>query len=630
MLDSDAELDAAVARVTTARDGDAAVDELIQTLTRYKVGDLACGSGVFLTASLDSLLVPYRKALEAVAGGGLERERLSFRQSEILKACIYGVDLLPQAIELAKLALWLTAARRNEPSADLSGNLFVADSLQRETIDGLVENAGAKFDLVLGNPPWGGEFDRGEALRIMRDLRVPVSGALDSWEVFLALAVASLKPGGRFALLVPDTFFSADKRRTREWLIRRCRLEKVYALGPDWFTSAVRMGTVVLQGVTNRFQKGHQISTMVLAGNNRINAQNGRRPLTQLEAVLRQTVLQERCEQDSEKNIQVLASDWDLDLLNRINENSVSLSEVSEHARGDEINADGLLWRCGNCMAYTVPGEKAKGGNYRDKNCPRCDARLSKRDAVLEALISETRRQPYLTPYVDGRALIQRYGKPLRRYMRTDLSPLFPTLKRQELFKGPKILIRQAGVGIAATLVEDDCRCPQSVYIYRVTPSAKASGYSNEYLLASLVSRTMNFIVMKRFAEVDPARAFAKLTHARIEALPIPKLEDAKSRAVVEEITALVRSLLPMTIRVESATRKSNFYYGDHGALPLMRDDISMASSRICRMGKQSLIYFLVAPQLRFPPHQLARAPFRGRRQPIRLRLLGKARLSPQ
>jgi hypothetical protein len=128
--------------------------------------------------------------------------------------------------------------------------------------------------------------------------------------------------------------------------------------------------------------------------------------------------------------------------------------------------------------------------------------------------------------------------------MRTDLSPLLPALKRDHLFKGPKILIRQAGVGIAATLVDDDCRCPQSVYIYRATTEAEPRGYSNEYLLANLVSRTMNFIVMKRFGEVDPARAFAKLTHARIETLPIAKLDDVEDTAVAREIATLVRLLL--------------------------------------------------------------------------------------
>ena len=54
----------------------------------------------------------------------------------------------------------------------------------------------------------------------------------------------------------------------------------------------------------------------------------------------------------------------------------------------------------------------------------------------------------------------------------------------------------------------------------------------------------MNFIVMKRFGEVDPARAFAKLTHARIETLPIAKLDDVEDTAVAREIATLVRLLL--------------------------------------------------------------------------------------
>ena len=95
----------------------------------------------------------------------------------------------------------------------------MADSLQQRTLDQLIAAAGSKLDLILGNPPWGAEFDRDESLRIARDLRLPATSGLNSWEVFVALAVLALKPGGRFAILVPDTIFSADKRRTREWLI---------------------------------------------------------------------------------------------------------------------------------------------------------------------------------------------------------------------------------------------------------------------------------------------------------------------------------------------------------------------------------------------------------------------------
>jgi hypothetical protein len=56
-------------------------------------------------------------ALEAGSEGPLTREGQATREAEILKAAIFGGDLLPQAVELTKLSLRLTAARKGEPSA---------------------------------------------------------------------------------------------------------------------------------------------------------------------------------------------------------------------------------------------------------------------------------------------------------------------------------------------------------------------------------------------------------------------------------------------------------------------------------------------------------------------------------
>lgn len=546
MLAENSSLDSALARAGSDDEAGRlrAVDDIVDLLKQYRIADLSCGSGVFLTAALDALLSPYRKAAEAVAASDLTKETVTFRQSEVLRSSIFGADLLPQAVELAKLALWLTAARRNEPSADLGSNFMVGNTLDLSKVARLLENAGGKLDLVLGNPPWGGDFDRSTAAQLLKDQGLPTTEAWDSWEVFFVLAITVLKPGGRFALLVPDTLFSSEKKRTRDWLLRKCRLEKVYSLGPDWFSADVRMGTVVLQGVVAPADAKHQVFTMVLAGRNRKEAQDGRKPLTQIEAALAQGAMQERFRDDDERQIQVLASDGDLELLARIEGNSRELSEVSEHARGDEINADGLLWRCGNCMTYTVPGEKRKGGGYKEKDCPGCGARLSERDIVHDPLVSGVAHGRYRVPYVDGGALTRRYEIPTRRYLRTDLSPMKPALKPDAVFKGPKVLIRQAGVGVAATLVEDDCRCPQSVYIYRATPEVRDAGYTEEFLLGCLASRTMNYVIMKRFAEIDPARAFAKLTHAKILRLPIPRLEDAVRRQIAQSVCAEVRQLL--------------------------------------------------------------------------------------
>jgi hypothetical protein len=69
MLDEDIELNAIIARVAANGGTDLDIEEVISLLSRRKIADLTCGSGVFLTAALDSLLSPYRKTVEAVAAG---------------------------------------------------------------------------------------------------------------------------------------------------------------------------------------------------------------------------------------------------------------------------------------------------------------------------------------------------------------------------------------------------------------------------------------------------------------------------------------------------------------------------------------------------------------------------------
>lgn len=104
--------------------------------------------------------------------------------------------------------------------------------------------------------------------------------------------------------------------------------------------------------------------------------------------------------------------------------------------------------------------------------------------------------------------------------------------------------MRQAGVGLTATIVNDGSRVPQSVYLYWATEEAINAGYSNEFILAALVSRVMNYYHMKTTGEVDPARAFAKVTHNRLSTFPIPVLDSrAKSRAA-QEISERVERML--------------------------------------------------------------------------------------
>lgn len=550
VLQESKELNVALERAVNAAteiEHEKCLSEVLRHLKSVSIADLGCGSGVFLTAGLDRLLQWYRKALEArrADGGGLTSLLLASRQAEILKDAIFGADVLPQAVELAKLALWLTAARLNEPSADLSRNFSIGDSLRAETIDALRTAAGGAFDVILGNPPWGGTYDSTHKEALLSAVGPALTGPTwDSWELFVLLCLQHLEAGGRLALLVPDTLFSPEKKKIRHYLAHTVTIEKVYALGPDWFGPEVRMATVLLQIRKIRPSDRHGVRTMVLAGQTRRMAQQGKRPLFQIENQIAQSVSQQRIIESPDADFQVFCSDADWELLSRIDAASAELQLLTDRARGDEISAEGLVWQCPSCGAYAVPGEKKKGGKYKDKDCPNCQFRL-RAEAISEVyLVSNTKGSGRVVPYIDGTVLTRRYEKPTHKYFRTDLQPMFPALKPTEIFRGPKILIRQAGVGLTATLSSDNSRCPQSIYIYRATDDSHRDGYTSEFILGALLSRTMGYYLFKRFGEIDVARAHVKVTHERLSKLPIPKLGTQARRKKAAEITGAVRKML--------------------------------------------------------------------------------------
>ena len=79
-------------------------------LLKFKVCDPAMGSGHFLvdaTNQMAGLLVgllaevPYTEGISARAG------HPNYWRRRITRNCIYGVDLNPLAVNLAKLSLWL-------------------------------------------------------------------------------------------------------------------------------------------------------------------------------------------------------------------------------------------------------------------------------------------------------------------------------------------------------------------------------------------------------------------------------------------------------------------------------------------------------------------------------------------
>jgi hypothetical protein len=117
----------------------------------FRVADIAMGSGHFLVAAVDHIerrLSGYmaRRPLPnviaelarlrteshrslAAAGMEIEIEDTQLLRRQIARRCIYGVDLNPLAVELARLSLWIHTFVPGLPLSFLDRNLVVGNSL---------------------------------------------------------------------------------------------------------------------------------------------------------------------------------------------------------------------------------------------------------------------------------------------------------------------------------------------------------------------------------------------------------------------------------------------------------------------------------------------------------------------
>ncbi|TRZ92279.1 MAG: hypothetical protein D4R88_00680, partial [Methanosarcinales archaeon] len=107
---------------------------LMDATLSVKVLDPAMGSGHFLVGAVeflaDMLLDAAQKDIDAVRLSDEPRfYDKGWARREVVSHCIYGVDLNPMAVELAKVGLWLTTISKDKPLSFLDHRLKQGNSL---------------------------------------------------------------------------------------------------------------------------------------------------------------------------------------------------------------------------------------------------------------------------------------------------------------------------------------------------------------------------------------------------------------------------------------------------------------------------------------------------------------------
>lgn len=158
----------------------------------------------------------------------------------ILDRCLYGIDLDPIAVEIARSNLWIEADLPGPPPAGLARNVLCGDGLLPETTPELLEE---DFDVVLGNPPFG-SFSGRQSLELddqtkQRYLAICNAGR---WNTIHGLFVRRGMALSRhtLALVVPEQVGHLDGYSPlRSHLLSQMTLHHVTDWGEDVFEGAV-------------------------------------------------------------------------------------------------------------------------------------------------------------------------------------------------------------------------------------------------------------------------------------------------------------------------------------------------------------------------------------------------------
>ncbi|MGD9718864.1 MAG: DNA methyltransferase, partial [Sulfurimonadaceae bacterium] len=189
-------------------------------LENLKILDPACGSGAFLNQALEFLIREHT----AVRDRLLPFQDLTLNyeiETAILEHNLYGVDINEDAVEIARLSLWLRTAQRGRTLTDLSGKIKCGNSLIDDKT--VADNAfvweeefpevfaQGGFDVVIGNPPYVGEKGNKEIFRLIKKIwKSRYEKNSDLLYFFFMKSIDILKENANFGFITTNYFLTAD------------------------------------------------------------------------------------------------------------------------------------------------------------------------------------------------------------------------------------------------------------------------------------------------------------------------------------------------------------------------------------------------------------------------------------
>ena len=165
---------------------------------------------------------------------------------------LYGQDIDPISVFLSRINIALMAPEMS--ALDIRSRIIVGNTY--------FETFTQKFDVIVGNPPWGSEFSEEDALRCRRFFKTAVGKNIESYDLVVEKALSILDHKGVLAFVLPEAILSVAAHDTvRRLIIDSCSFRFISYLGNVF--SGVQCPSIIL-GITPDDKKtvvGCKVST---------------------------------------------------------------------------------------------------------------------------------------------------------------------------------------------------------------------------------------------------------------------------------------------------------------------------------------------------------------------------------
>ena len=373
-----------------------------------------------------------------------------------------------------------------------------------------------KFDIILGNPPWGATLFSPE---LFSSYNVGTQ-QFDSWSLFIERSLEALNEGGRLGFVIPNTLLLNENYiDVRKFILETCKIEKIVNLGGNIFPEITQPSMIIIVE-NSKPPPDHKIEIIRhIPPYLRNDLKCNQKSLSSLPTL---SCTQERFINNNGYQFDIFSIGYEE--LKVVTERDVythkihvkPLGDLVTNARGVEINKNGKIIQCSSCGWWSCPPSHFNTEGVKTKRCanPRCHEKVTQND-TMDFIVFDNQVHPERDkPFLIGQH-IQRYCIKTHKYI--DPTRMGIKYKDAALYEGPKLLLRKTGRGIKTAVDYYNRWVSQVVYLFKLKENTLIS---LEYIMGVLNSKLISKYFFTEFA--DPYREdFPHFTQKKFLRLPI-------------------------------------------------------------------------------------------------------------